>query len=183
MIILGIFICPLATHSFPLDFLTEICQYIDMICINCFHNKTRVINSRKHKKYPQLWRRRSCDNCHGTFTTYEYPSIDDIPVVKKTTEEPFNIGRLTLSIAKSLQHNDHSAKYDSFHLAQTVQRNLLIKNMAKIPVDAITKEAHTVLSRYDPVAAIQYAAQHKLLISKRRPGRPSTGYVLPSIDH
>lgn len=154
-----------------------------MICINCFHNKTRVINSRKHKKYPQLWRRRSCDNCHTTFTTYEYPSIDNTPVVKETTEEPFNIGRLTLSIAKSLQHDDHSAKYDSFHLAQTVQRNLLIKNMATIPVDSITKEVHTVLTRYDPVVAIQYAAQHKLLISKRRPGRPSTGYVLPSIDH
>lgn len=55
--------------------------------------------------------------------------------------------------------------------------------MAKIPVDAIAKETHIVLSRYDPVAAIQYAAQHKLLISKRRPGRPSIGYVLPSIDH
>ena len=65
-----------------------------MICINCFHNKTRVINSRKHKKYPQLWRRRFCDNCHGAFTTYEYPSIESTPVVKETTEE---LGRVSLN--------------------------------------------------------------------------------------
>ena len=49
-------------------------------------------------------------------------------------------------------------------------------------VDDIAAITHSTLKAYDPMAALQYAAQHELITMKRRPGRPSTAYVQPSPD-
>ena len=144
-----------------------------MICINCFHAKTNVTNSRPHKKSPSIWRRRSCQACQAVFTTYERPSLDEQPVLRRdNVSVPFNIGKLTVSIARSFQHNKQSADYSSYLLAQTIETKLLIhgKNLSTDDIAAIT---HDTLKQFDPIAALQYAAQHDLLTLKRRPGRPS----------
>jgi hypothetical protein len=49
-------------------------------------------------------------------------------------------------------------------------------------IDDIAAITHTVLKAYDPMAALQYAAQHRLITTKRRPGRPSTAYAQPLRD-
>ena len=96
-----------------------------MKCINCFHVKTHVTNSRPHSK-PSVWRRRTCPKCQTTFTTYERPSLDEQPILVHDGQTmPFNIGRLTISIARSFQHNLHAARYDSLRLAETVEAKLL----------------------------------------------------------
>lgn len=153
-----------------------------MICINCFHEKTNVINSRQHKKRSSTWRRRACRNCGAVFTTYETPSLDGRLILNHTEHtQPFNIGKLTISIAKSFQHDTQSANFASFSLAQTVEERLLA-NVREPSVDDIAAITHSTLKAYDPMAALQYAAQHELITMKRRPGRPSTAYVQPSPD-
>ncbi len=150
-----------------------------MFCINCFHEKTRVTNSRSHKKQPAVWRRRKCPNCQTIFSSYEQPALENTIVLGKNhSKHPFNIGKLTVSIARSFQHNKKSADYDSYFLAQTVQQRIIVelKHPSSDDIAAIT---HDVLNKFDPVAAIQYAAQHDLIIAKRRPGRPSTAYSPP----
>ena len=150
-----------------------------MICINCFHAKTQVKNSRPHKKQPSTWRRRHCLNCHTTFTTYERPSLEDKSIISPSgTSSPFNIGKLIISISQSFQHNPHSAAFDSFYLAQTVETKLLL-HKGELSVDDVLAITHETLSQFDPAAGIQYAAQHGLRVSSRRPGRPfsATAYV------
>ena len=49
-----------------------------MICIYCLSQKTRVLNSRAHRKNPLVWRRRTCTSCGKIFTSYERPSCDDL---------------------------------------------------------------------------------------------------------
>lgn len=88
---------------------------------------------------------------------------------------PFNIGRLTISIARSFQHNLHAARYDSLRLAETIEATLL-KSGTPLSADDIAAVTHATIKRYDPVAAVQYAAQHDLLTTARRPGRPSITY-------
>lgn len=162
--------------TYPLAFLIAVCQYIDMICLNCFHEKTKVTNSRPHKKQPIVWRRRQCLSCETIFTSYERPSLDDQYVLDHDNKQsPFSIGKLTISISKSFTHNAHAADYDSFFLAQTVESELITRQK-EISTDDIIATTHSVLQKFDPVAALQYAARHDLIMLKRKPGRPSTSY-------
>ncbi len=94
---------------------------------------------------------------------------------------PFNIGKLTVSIAKSFQHNKKAADYDSFFLAQTIETRLLMQGK-EISADDIAALAHATLQHFDPVAAVQYAAQHDLVTSRRRPGRPSIAFLVAQPD-
>ncbi len=144
-----------------------------MLCINCFHNGTRVANSRQHKNNPTVWRRRRCLDCNTVWTTYERADLDDTKVINHDRQTaPFNIGKLTISISRSFHHDKHGADFYSYPLAQTVQEELVKRN-TQLSTDDIAITAHQILQRFDPVAAIQYAAQHDLITAKRRPGRPS----------
>lgn len=151
-----------------------------MFCLNCFHSKTNVANSRPHKKQPSVWRRRVCPNCGAAFTTYERPALaENKPVEAARGSDTFNLGRLIISIARAFQHSPRAAKYDALWLAQTVEDLLSTESEVITPED-IAAATHYVLRNYDQLAAVQYAAQHQLLTSMRpRAGRPSLASHAP----
>lgn len=148
-----------------------------MFCINCLYKDTRVVNSRSKKSQPLIWRRRHCTQCDHIFTTHETPSLTDNMAVhiapKKHT--PFNIGRLTLSIAAAFTHAPHTAKEHSFALAKTVE-TILTTEVKLITPEEIAAITHTVLKRFDELAGLQYAARHQLVTAVRKRGRPSTSW-------
>lgn len=145
-----------------------------MFCINCFHPKTSVSNSRPHKKQPSVWRRRICAQCSAVFTTYERPSLaDNIPIsLPGGGSDTFNLGRLILSIAGAFTHDPNEGRYNALWLAQTVEDTLSTQRTSMTPED-IEATTHQVLKKYDELAAIQYAAKHNLISSVRKRGRPS----------
>ncbi len=145
-----------------------------MFCINCFHKRTSVVNSRPHKKEPSVWRRRTCSACRAVFTTIERPSLKDNRLVSLPdgATDTFNLGKLVLSIASAFAHDPKKASYDSLWLAETVE-DTLSTEYAIITPDDIAAVTHEVLKRFDELAAVQYAAKHRLIVSVRRRGRPS----------
>ena len=146
-----------------------------MICIKCFHGKTHVANSRQNKKYPITWRRHICDQCGYSFTTYEKPAISLVVTSQDGKEDNFSIGKLMLSIARSFNHNEKLAGSYSYDLANTIQDKLIL-----------LQNKPTISSQHiDQIAALQYAAQHDLIIPqrKRRRGRPSFSYSEHDSDH
>lgn len=152
-----------------------------MICINCFHGKTKVTNSRAHKKQSGTWRRRQCESCRHTFTTYEKPALDESIQVYYphgdskvgTSKAPFSLSKLTLSIAASFSHDNIARQLHSLNLAETVEQ-LLITQTAQPSADDVAATAHLVLKRFDELAALQYAASHGLVEAIRsKRGRPS----------
>lgn len=145
-----------------------------MFCINCFHKNTAVSNSRPNKKQPQIWRRRKCPACGTVFTTYERPSLaDNKPVhYPDGSTSSFNLGKLIISIANAFTHASEEAKYNTLWLAQTVEDALSTQYKTITPED-IEAVTHQTLKQFDELAAVQYAAQHQLIISARRRGRPS----------
>ena len=145
-----------------------------MFCINCFHPSTSVVNSRANKKQPLVWRRRTCAQCMTTFTTYERPALSENKLVQLPggNNEKFNLGKLTLSIAKAFTHAPKEAQYNALHLAQTVEDTLSSQREAVTPED-IAATTHQTLKRYDEMAAMQYAIHHSLITSTRHRGRPS----------
>lgn len=151
-----------------------------MFCINCFSKKTKVGNSRPHKKTPSIWRRRSCPRCHISFTTVERPSLaENKPIsLPGGLSDTFSLGRLTISIAAAFTHNPKKAQYDSLWLAQTVE-DILSTDYTVITPEDITAVTHQVLKRFDELAAVQYAAKHQLITMTRRRGRPSLSPAEP----
>jgi transcriptional repressor NrdR len=147
-----------------------------MICVNCFHGKTKVTNSRPHKKTAGTWRRRQCQNssCGTTFTTYEKPALDDSVLIHYgSSSAPFSLSKLTLSIAASFSHDQVARQLHSLPLAETVEQ-LLISQVKQPSADDVAATTHQVLKRFDELAALQYAASHGLVAATRkRRGRPS----------
>lgn len=150
-----------------------------MICVNCFHGKTKVTNSRPHKKQSETWRRRQCESCRTIFTTYEKPALDEGVAVhyptgsKKGVTAPFSLSKLTLSIAASFTHDNAARQLNSLPLAETVEQQL-ISQVTQPSADDIAAVTHAVLKRFDELAALQYAAAHGLVEATRvRRGRPS----------
>jgi transcriptional repressor NrdR len=145
-----------------------------MICINSSNESTKVINSRANKKSPVVWRRRQGVVSGVTFTTYERPSLAENKQLLQEdgSKDTFNLGKLILSIAAAFTHNPKSAQYDSLWLAQSIEDRLSMDNAALTP-KIIATTTHTVLKRFDELAAIQYAAKHHLISSIKRRGRPS----------
>ena len=145
-----------------------------MKCIYSENEPTRVVNSRANKKAPIVWRRRQGVASGVTFTTYERPSLaENKPVtLPNDKQDTFNLGRLIISIAAAFTHDDHAAKYDSLWLAQTVEDRLSMHEGALTP-QLIAEATYAALKRFDELAAVQYAAKHKLINSIRRRGRPS----------
>lgn len=152
-------------RSFPLDFFIVVCQYIDMICINCFHEKTKIINSRQNKKSPIVWRRHYCPQCQQSFTTYEQPTSDNLKIIKGSSEIPFNLGKLIISIARSFQHSKQQGDKYSYDLAATVSQKLAKKS--SISSRDLASLCLSTLEAFDHIAALQYAAQHNLIINKK----------------
>lgn len=146
-----------------------------MICINCFHIKTSVINSRPHKKQSSVWRRRHCSRCSSTFTTHERVALSDQRTVLGSdgSQQPFNLGRLIISLHQAFAHMPDNGKKDTLWLAHTIETLLVAQTTGNITTEQITHTAYGVLKKYDELAAVQYAAQHQIISSLRRRGRPS----------
>lgn len=145
-----------------------------MFCINCFHPKTSVTNSRPHKKQPSVWRRRACEKCGTMITTIERPSLaDSTPVqLASGSADSFNLGILLISISEAFSHAPRAGKQHALWLAQTVESTLAtqVRSITPEDIEAVT---HQVLKQFDELAAMQYAAKHQLIVSVRRRGRPS----------
>ena len=145
-----------------------------MFCINCFHPSTNVGNSRPLKKQPSVWRRRTCPQCGTVFTTTERPSLAHTQKIHLPSGDStsFNLGKLVISLSRAFQHNPDDAELATLELAQTIETILLTEIKTITPED-IEVIAHQVLKRYDELAAMQYAAQHHLVTSLKKRGRPS----------
>lgn len=134
-----------------------------MVCIYCGH-KTAVTNSRTSKQSAATWRRRECTTCHSTITTRESIDYATAVHVKDSSgdSQPLNRDKLFISLHASLTHRS-SALEDASDLAATI-----LAELTKLQVNGvlhkktITETAHRVLERFDKVAAVHYAAHHKI---------------------
>lgn len=143
-----------------------------MFCINCFHKKTTVSNSRPHKKTAQIWRRRACEKCGQAFTTYERPALhEELTVYNSRTRQMFNPGRLYTDILECITPQDLARYDDAFWLSQTIEERIILVGEKIITTGQIKEIVYEALKNYDQVASIQYAAKHGMN-NKLRRGRP-----------
>lgn len=132
-----------------------------MVCIYC-GSRTSVTNSRRQIKSNQVWRRRVCLVCKGSFTTGESVDLEQSVAVtaEKGVMEPFSRDKLFISINSACGHRKRSVD-DAAALTATIINKLrsAIKNAA-IDRRLIVQAAVEVLERFDKAAAVQYLAYH-----------------------
>jgi transcriptional repressor NrdR len=131
-----------------------------MVCIYC-GSETAVSNSRHQKRLNNVWRRRTCQQCHTTFTTTERPELQQSLVVKKEgVLRPFERDILFISVHASLGHRKGPVG-DSAALTSTITA-LALKTAQNAVIEAsqLATITHQVISRFDTVAAVHYAAYH-----------------------
>jgi len=133
-----------------------------MFCLKCGERKIQVINSRQSSKSPSVWRRRRCLHCGFTFTTYEEIALEQLKVINKGgVQEIFSDTRLLLSIAKCLEHKNSEKAEHAKWLSKHVISQIIKEGGEKINVLDIIRTTYHVLSRFDQLASVQYAARHK----------------------
>jgi transcriptional repressor NrdR len=151
-----------------------------MFCINCFHKKTNVTNSRGHKKAPSIWRRRTCPECGFAFTTYESFALDELLLIETSNVgKPYNRGKLLASLIDSLRPTGDDLS-QAYWLVLTVEEKLLDKqrrtsSWQKVNSEALARIVYDTLLAYNTVAGYTYGAAHGLISmgQKRKRGRPS----------
>lgn len=151
-----------------------------MICIYCFHPKTSITNSRGHKKEATTWRRHTCPNCGRMFSSIERPVMaDSYKITNEATgdDEAYSHARLAHSLLKSFGHLSGSDLYTAVDwLTDTAEKSLIANAYyGALSKDELGMLVYEILKNYDPVAAVQYAAQNGLVsaVNKRKRGRPS----------
>lgn len=136
-----------------------------MVCIYC-SSDTEVTNSRSKARTPLVWRRRACKVCGAQFTTHETPDYTSALVVRGLESNklyPFSREKLFLSLYQSLGHRKDAIN-SSTALTSTIIGRLINKKYVSdgaISTASISKVAHEVLKRFEPLAATTYKAYHQ----------------------
>lgn len=137
-----------------------------MICIKCSTTDTHVTNSRPRKKTPSVWRRRKCTACGNVFTTVELPDYSSIQIMARDgAKEPYNLGRLIISIASAFGHAPTTGAAVAYDLAITVTQQIISSPEAFTALKSknIAIVTYKTLARYDAKAALQYGITHDLI--------------------
>jgi transcriptional regulator NrdR family protein len=111
-----------------------------------------------------------CDSCGSVFSTQEQPIRAQgilISSSQRKRPEPFQRDILFLSIYEACKHRPR-AIIESGALTDTVMAlGLAELHDSVITRDVLTSAAHTVLSRFDAIAADLYAAYHPVTSSTK----------------
>lgn len=138
-----------------------------MLCPFCA-STTQVTNSRKSSAGTEVWRRRKCRSCSQIFTTFEAVDLQTSHKVTHNTghTEPLSRDKLHISIMSSLQHRKTALK-DASYLTDIVLKRILLKKSAIVVLDDLSRLVHSILVKFDPVAASVYAAQHHIKLNSK----------------
>ncbi len=75
-----------------------------MLCPNCQHKESRVLESRSTEAKQSIRRRRECLNCKYRFTTYERVELVPVTIIKRdSSRESFDRSKLLRGILRACE--------------------------------------------------------------------------------
>ncbi|OGM12880.1 hypothetical protein A3A76_00570 [Candidatus Woesebacteria bacterium RIFCSPLOWO2_01_FULL_39_23] len=122
-----------------------------------------VVNSRPTKANAQIWRRRKCLKCDGTFTTYEKIDLSYLTVIKKSGKrQRYNRAKLYSGIYHSSLDKKNADKGElsvmSDDLTNQVEREILKMRKKEIYSIEITALVLKMLRKKAPDVFLRYLA-------------------------
>ncbi len=132
-----------------------------MKCPICYHDDTKVVDSRAATDGLSIRRRRECLKCSFRFSTYEEVEILDLMIVKRDgRRESYNREKLVSGLKKSLEKR--SITEDKFkRLVHAIERELQKLRKNEITSRQVGQIAMRQLKKVDQVAYIRYASVYE----------------------
>ncbi|MCK5415971.1 transcriptional repressor NrdR [Candidatus Parcubacteria bacterium] len=133
-----------------------------MKCPICYHQDTKVVDSRVAVDGFSIRRRRECLKCGFRFSTYEEIEILDLTVIKNDgRKESYQKDKLIRGLKKSLEKRNVAD--DKFKkLINQIERDLQATRKSEIKSGRIGEIIMKHLKKLDKVAYIRYASVYKL---------------------
>jgi len=147
-----------------------------MKCPYCRQDTTEVFNSRSTRFGTQIWRRRRCQNCHESFTTYEAPDLGFLKVVKKTgKKQRYSRAKLYSGIYGAfLSIPQKETTVDA--VTDTVESKLLDTKKRELPTGEIARIVLSTLKHFNTAAFVRYLAYQTDLASDAQLARELKKY-------
>jgi transcriptional repressor NrdR len=132
-----------------------------MKCPFCYHQESKVVDSRPANEGASIRRRRECLKCHKRFTTYEIMDSLPIVVVKKNgNRQTFDRNKLVNSMLKACEKRTISLAAIE-EAANEIEQDLHNELGGEISSDRIGELAMEKLKDLDEVAYVRFASVYR----------------------
>ena len=132
-----------------------------MKCLICYHEDTKVIDSRVAGDGFSIRRRRECLKCGFRYSTYEEVEILDLSVVKRDgRKEAYNREKIINGLKRALKKRLISED-DFKKLVNRIERDIQTLGKNEINSDKVGKIIMKNLRKTDPVAYIRFASVYE----------------------
>lgn len=132
-----------------------------MKCPVCYHDDTKVVDSRATNEGLSIRRRRECLQCNFRFSTYEEMEILDLTVVKRGgVKEAYSREKVVRGLHRALEKRP-IADDDFKKLINLVERDLQSTRRSEIASDEVGQVVLDRLKDFDQVAYIRFASVYK----------------------
>jgi transcriptional regulator NrdR family protein len=135
-----------------------------MVCVYC-GAPTRVTNTRPQRRTNDIWRRRHCVMCAGTFTSHETADLSSALRVTFTKNDlrPFHRDILFISLYESCKHRPTAIRDSEGITRQVIIRLLTTRETPGLVTRRqIIQTCLAVLEPFDTAAATVYRIYHPL---------------------
>jgi transcriptional repressor NrdR len=132
-----------------------------MKCPVCYHEDTKVVDSRVASDGLSIRRRRECLKCGFRFSTYEELEILDLTIVKNDGgKEAYSRDKLVRGLKKAFEKRPITE--DSFKkLIHSIERGLQILRKSEITSSQVGQIVMKHLKKVDQVAYIRFASVYE----------------------
>ncbi|HIW88450.1 transcriptional regulator NrdR [Ligilactobacillus pabuli] len=132
-----------------------------MMCPQCHHNSSRVVDSRPADNGHAIRRRRECENCGYRFTTFERVEATPLLVIKKNgTREEFDREKILRGIMRSAEKRPVGMdKITS--IVDNIESKVRALGGTEVSTQLIGKYVMDELVNVDDVAYIRFASVYR----------------------
>ncbi len=132
-----------------------------MKCPICYHDDTKVVDSRVSSDGFSIRRRRQCSKCGFRFSTYEGIEILDLIIVKRDgRREAYSREKLISGLKKSLEKRPITEERFK-KLVNAIERDLQKLRKNEITSKQVGKIVMKNLKKVDQVAYIRFASVYE----------------------
>ncbi len=132
-----------------------------MKCPICGSSGLKTANTRSTKMGTQTWRRKECQKCHSSITTYEKPDLSwlYIKYPSQNKSYKYNRGLLTKSILLVFD-DDELNKINIENVLDTVEQKIVSTRKTILPKNELIKIVLNTLQPISTNATIKYLANY-----------------------
>ncbi len=132
-----------------------------MKCPICYHEETKVIDSRMAADGLSIRRRRECEKCSFRFSTFEEMEILDLTVLKRDGEkEAYSRDKMVSGLRRALEKRPISDD-DFKKLIHNIERDIQQLRQSEVDSSDIGKAVIKHLKDIDIVAYIRFASVYE----------------------